>query len=79
MKNLTVIDKNSVIVRMLKKIPRSFEVRYKMWWEKRCNASFILGDLFLSNINMEKSDNLVKLSGSIIIFLFWELILDLIG
>lgn len=48
LKNLKVIDKNSVIVRLLKKIRASFEVRYKMWWEKRCNASvYIGGSIFM--------------------------------
>ena len=48
LKNLKVIDKNSVIVCLLREIRASFEARYKAWWEKRCNASvYIGGSIFM--------------------------------
>ena len=48
LRNLKVIDKNSTVVCLLRKIRASFEVRYKIWWEKRCNASvYIGGSIFM--------------------------------
>lgn len=48
LKNLKVVDKDSAVVRLLKKIRASLAVRYKIWWEKRCNASvYIGGSIFI--------------------------------
>lgn len=58
LKNLKVINKNSLFVKLIKKIHASFEVRYKGWWEKRCNASvYIGGSIFMEYKSWENQIN----------------------
>lgn len=46
--NLKILDKDARSVHILNKIRGSFSVRYKNWWEKRCNASvYIGGSIFM--------------------------------
>ena len=50
--NLKVIDKDSLFVRFLKKLRPSLAVRYKSFWEKRCDAVvYIGGSIFMEYPN----------------------------
>lgn len=46
--NLQVLDKSAKIVKLLGRLRDSFPVRYKGWWEMRCDASvYIGGSIFI--------------------------------
>ena len=55
LKNLTVLNKDSLVLSLFQNIRASFAARYKMWWEQRCDAVvYIGGSIFIEYDNWKQ-------------------------